>query len=596
VPYRVRLPLSAALALLLAIGGRPALAQRGLIAPEAATGRTEQPLQTAKTHMVAAANPLAVAAGLEMLDAGGTAVDAAIAVQLVLGLVEPQSSGLGGGAYLLHWDAAAAEITTFDGREKASAAAGPDRFVREGKTLPFDVAVHSGLSIGVPGTPRLLEAVHRAHGRLPWRQLFGPAIRLAGQGFAVSPRLHLLLGLMGAANFAPEPRTYFFDADGRPWPVGHILVNPAYAATLAALRDGGADAFYEGPIAQAVVEAAAAAPNYAGDLTRADLAAYQIETRAPVCAAYRLHRVCGMGPSSSGGLTVAQTLLLLAPFDLGKGASAAMAPAALHLIAEAEKLAFADRDRYLGDPAFVRVPPGMLDAGYLGTRARLIDSKAAMPKPPAGQPPGSQARAFGLDNTRESVGTSHVSIIDSAGNAVSFTSTIEAAFGARVMAAGFLLNNELTDFAFTARDSEGRPVANAVGPGKRPRSSMAPTLVFDPAGRLLAAVGSPGGSRIILYVVKAIVAMIDWDLDAQAAAGLANFGSRGAVFEMESDAGPPIDAIVEAMKARGHTVVTDQMTSGLHIVRRRYAAPAGPSASGLEGGADPRREGIARGD
>ena len=578
----------------------PASAQRGVIAPEAATGRTERPLQQARSYLVSAANPLAAEAGVEMLKAGGTAVDAAIAVQLVLTLVEPQSSGLGGGAFLVHWDAKAQDLATYDGRETAAAAAKPDRFLRDGKPLPFDTAVHSGLSIGVPGTPRLLEAIHRAHGRLPWARLFEPAIRLAEAGFPVSRRLNLLLYWMGAANFDATARAYFFDASGWPHQIGHKLANPAFAATLKTLRDGGVDAFYSGKIAAQIVDTAAKAPNSPGDITAADLAAYRSELRPPVCFDYRKHRICGMGPPSSGGLAVAQTLKLLEPFNLGRGPRAALNRPALHLIAEAEKLAFADREFYVGDPAFVRVPMGMLDPPYLGLRGRLIDPKAAMGRPKAGRPPGTEARQPGEDATRESVGTSHISIVDAAGNAVSMTTTIESAFGSRVMAAGFLLNNELTDFSFQPLDGVGKPIANAVAPGKRPRSSMAPTLVFDPSGKLMAVVGSPGGSRIILYVVKALVALIDWEMDAQAASGLLNFGSRGGPFEIEFDPALSIDAIWRpwisppslwsALKMRplGHQIAPDLMTSGLQIIRVR--------GDRLEGGADPRREGISLGE
>ena len=405
---------------------------------------------------------------------------------------------------------------------------------------------------------------------------------------------------MGAANFDATARAYFFDATGAPHPIGHMLANPAFAQTLKAIRDGGAGAFYRGDIASQIVEAAAKAPNSPGDLTASDLAGYKVETRASLCTEYRRYRICGMGPPSSGGLAVAQTLKLLEPHDLGHGARAALNAPAMHLIAEAEKLAFADRDQFVGDPDFVRVPIGMLDHAYIGVRGRLITLQGVMGRPRAGQPPGAQAQVFGLDATRESVGTSHISIVDAAGNAISLTTTIEAAFGSRVMAGGFLLNNELTDFAFRPRDGEGRAVANAVAAGKRPRSSMAPTLVFDPSGRLMAVLGSPGGSRIIFYVVKAIVALIDWEMDAQAAAGLLNFGSRGAAFEIEFDPAYSMDAILRpwisppalwyALKMRGygHQISPDMMTSGLQIVRVR--------GDRLEGGADPRREGIAEGD
>ena len=577
-----------------------AIAQRAYIAPEPATGHSEKSLARANSYMVSAANPLAVEAGTRVLQEGGSAVDAAIAVQLVLNLVEPQSSGIGGGAFLLHWNASAKELKTYDGREAAPAAARPDRFLRDGRRIPFDEAVHSGLSIGVPGLVRLLEEVHRRHGRLPWARLFEPAIALAENGFPVSQRLNLLLTWMGAENFDPAARQLYFSENGSAWPVGHRLMNPEFAATLRRIAENGAEAFYSGEIAERIVAAAANAPNHPGDITLADLAAYRSVERPPVCVTYRRHRVCGMGPPSSGGIAVAQTLKLLEPFDLGRGPEAALDPRAMHLIAEAEKLAFADRDHYVGDPDFVQVPPTLLDTDYLAGRSRLIDLNAAMPRPAPGTPPGVQRKAFGGDATVESVGTSHISVVDEAGNAVSMTTTIESAFGSRVLAAGFLLNNELTDFSFLPNDAEGRPVANAVAAGKRPRSSMAPTIVFDEAGRVKAILGSPGGSRIILYVVKALVALIDWELDAQAAAALVNFGSRGGPFEMEYDPATDWRALVrpwlstpplwQAMRLKpfGHEIAPDLLTSGLHIIVVR--------PDGLEGGADPRREGIALGD
>ena len=582
--------------------GNPAsaIAQRARIAPEAATGHAEKSVATARTYMVSAANPLAVEAGTRMLQDGGSAVDAAIAVQLVLNIVEPQSSGIGGGAFLLHWDAAARELRTYDGRETAPAAATPDRFLRDGRPIPFDKAVHSGLSIGVPGLVRLLEVAHQRHGKLPWPRLFEPAIALAENGFPVSPRLNLLLTWMGADNFDSAARRLFFNERGKARPVGFNLKNPAFANTLRIIAEGGSRAFYTGPIAEAIVAAATEAPNARGDMTLADLESYTIEERPPVCIAYRRRRICGMGPPSSGGIAVAQTLKLLEPFDLGRGPEATLNPSAMHLIAEAEKLAFADRDHYLADPAFVNVPATLLAASYLQQRRSFIDERAAMPRPEPGLPPGTQRQAFGDDGTLESVGTSHISIIDSAGNAVSMTTTIESAFGSRVLAAGFLLNNELTDFSFRPRDKHGRPIANAVAPGKRPRSSMAPTIVFDEAGKVEAVLGSPGGSRIILYVVKALIALIDWELDAQAAAALVNFGSRGGPLEIEYDPATSREALVRpwlstptlylAMRMRpfGHSVAPDLLTSGLHLVVVR--------PNGLEGGADPRREGIALGD
>jgi len=561
----------------------PATAQRELSAPEPGTGREQKNLATAHRHMVVAAHPLAAAAGLEMLRNGGSAIDAAIAVQLVLGLVEPQSSGLGGGAFLLHWDAARRTIETFDGRETAPAAARPDRFPPQWR---FESIIPSGLSIGVPGVPRLLEEVHKQHGRLPWSQLFGPAIRLAEQGFPVSRRLHLTLSEKGAEQFTTAARRYFFAADASPHPIGHLLSNPEYAATLRALATDGADAFYRGPIAATIIAAAQEAPFAPSDMTLEDLASYTVKARPPLCFEYRSRKICSMGPPSSGGPALAQILGLLEPFDLGGGPYAAMRPRALHVVAEAQKLAYADRNRYLGDPDFVTVPYGYSDPAYLAKRRMLITKDRAMPRPVAGDPPAAGRQGMGEDSTVEAAGTSHISIVDSDGNAVAMTTTIEAAFGSRVWAAGFLLNNQLTDFALRPVDATGAPAANAVAAGKRPRSSMAPTLVFDRDGRLSAVLGSPGGSRIILYVAKALIALIDWRMDAQSAASLPNFGSQGGVFEMEAHGAAILPAL--ALSGYGHAVRFDGMTSGLHILTVRPGR--------LEGGVDPRREGVAVGD
>ena len=543
---------------------------------------------TAKTHMISAANPLAVEAGLQMLRAGGSAADAAIAVQLVLNLVEPQSSGLGGGAFVLHWDAAGKTLKSYDGRETAPSAAKPDRFLINNRPMNFGDAIFGGASVGVPGTLRLLEDLHRAHGRLAWAQLFGPAIRLAEEGFRVSPRLHWLLRWYGADSFAPRPRRYFFDQTGSARPAGYLLRNPEFAATLRAIAERGAGAFYEGPIAQAIVEAVATAPNHQGDVTLADLAGYKAKERDPLCFAYRKNRICGMGPPSSGGIAVAQALKLVEGFDLGLGPADALNTQAMHLIAEAEKLAFADRDHYVGDPDFVRVPIGLLDSGYLAARRTLIDPQTAMGRPSPGTPPQLSGLMPGADETLEMEGTSHISIVDGIGNVLAITTTIEAGFGSRLWAAGFLLNNEMTDFAFRPQDSGGRPLANAIGPGKRPRSSMAPTIVFDEEGRPWAVLGSPGGSRIILYVVKTLVALIDWRMDAQQAASLMNFGSRGGAFEIEIDHRAALWHALK-MKPYGHTISADLLNSGTHVIVVRKDGR-------LEGGADPRREGVARGD
>lgn len=555
--------------------------------PEAGTGRTEKNLAVSKKYLISTANPLASEAGREMLRAGGSATDAAIAAQLVLGLVEPQSSGLGGGAFFLHWDDGKKELLTYDGRETAPAAARPDRFIVGGKPMEFDVAVRSGLSVGTPGLPRLLEQAHKRHGKLPWAKLFEPALKLARDGFAISNRLYFLLRWFGNEGLSPAAHRYFFDSNGSPLPIGYVLTNPAYAATLEALASGGADAFYAGPIADAIVAAVKGAPNAAGDLTLSDLAAYKVAERPPLCIDYRAHRVCGMGPPSSGGVAVAQTLKLIERFDLGRTSADAMRIPAMHLIVEAERLAYADRNRYLADPDFVSVPAGLLDPAYLASRSTLIEPGKAMSRTDPGEPPGADKRAqFGIDATFERAGTSHLSVIDADGNAVAMTTTIEGVFGSGLFAAGFLLNNQMTDFSFQPEDKDGRPVANRIEGGKRPRSSMAPTIVFDEKGELFATLGSPGGSRIILFVLKALVGMIDWQLDAQAAIDLPNFGSTGQTVELEYGWSTIWQALM--LTSYGHAITPDLMNSGLHVVARRNGV--------LEGSADPRREGVALGD
>lgn len=573
--------------LVIVAGAHVAAAQRTQEAPETSTGTARhQQAGTSRRAMVSTAAQQASQAGRDVLAAGGSAIDAAIAAQLVLGLVEPQSSGLGGGAFIVHWNAAGQALTSYDGRETAPAGARPDRFLKDGRPMAFDSAVQSGLSPGVPGLVRLMEHAHRKHGKLPWADLFQPAIKLARDGFAITPRLHLLLRWIGADAFDADARAYFFRPNGSPHSIGHVLRNADYAATLERVAQGGAQGFYEGPVAEAIVAAVSKAPNAAGDMTLADLAGYAVKERDPVCVAYRGRRVCGMGPPSSGAITVGQTLKLLDGFDLGKGRDAAMSSRALHLIAEAEKLAYADRGRYLADPDFVTIPNGLLNDAYLAERRKLIDDAAAMAKPQPGVPPGAADRAFGRDATVERAGTSHLSIVDADGNAVAMTTTIEGAFGSGLFAAGFLLNNQLTDFSFIPADKSGAAIANRVEGGKRPRSSMAPTIVFDKDGKVEAVLGSPGGTRIILYVVKSLVALIDWEYDAQAAATLINFGSQGDAFEIELGwraVGPAL-----SMVGYGQNVDFGLMNSGTHIVVRR---PDGV----LEGGADPRREGAALG-
>lgn len=556
----------------------------GRSSPEAASARTAKPLVAAARHMAVAAHPLAAEAARDMLRRGGSATDAAIAAALVLNLVEPQSSGIGGGGFALVLDAATGAVTTYDGRETAPAAARGDRFLRDGRPMPFAEAVHSGLSVGVPGLVRMFEMMHAAHGRLRWADLVVPAARIARAGFPVSPRLNRLLTVSGPGRFDAAARAYFFDEDGAPRPVGYLLRNPDFATTLEAIAAGGATAFYEGPIAERIVTAVAAAPLSLTDMTAADLAGYRAVERPPVCTGYRQKRICGMGAPSSGGITVAQTLKLIEPF--GIAAAGTMTPRAAHIIAEAEKLAYADRDRYLGDPAFTDVPSGLLDEGYIASRRLHVDPDLAMSRPSAGEPPGLATPLPGADATRERAGTTHLSIVDGDGNSVALTASIEGAFGSGLMAAGFLLNNELTDFSFRPSDASGRAIANRVEGGKRPRSSMAPTLVLDADGRIRAVLGSPGGNRIILYVVKALVGLLDWESDAAGAAALANFGSRGGAFELERDwSNVPLGA---ALAMRGHRIHYDEMTSGLHIIVRKGGQ--------LQGGADPRREGVALGD
>lgn len=555
-------------------------------APEAATGLTQKQGFSFKREGIAAANPLAVEAGYAMLRKGGTAVDAAVAAQLVLGLVEPQSSGLGGGTFMLVHDGKRRHLTTYDGRETAPAAATPERFIgADGLPLKFYDAVVGGKAVGVPGTVALLAASHKKHGKLPWKTLFGPAIALAEQGFPVSPRLH---GQLKGERFLkndPASRAYFYNPAGEPWPVGYALKNPDYAATLKAIADQGAAAFYQGEIAGDIVRAARAHAN-ASDITEADLAAYRVAEREPVCGQYRSMRVCGMGPPSSGGIAVAQILAFIERFPLSQwGPNSADS---VHVISEAGRLAFADRNRYLADPDFVAIPGGLLDPAYLKSRGDLIDRKQSMKRAEPGSPPGAKL-ALADDQSPEFAGTSHLSIIDRYGNAVSMTTTVENQFGARIFVRGFLLNNELTDFSFVPQEN-GALVANRIAAGKRPRSSMAPTIVYDRRGRPVIVAGSVGGSAIINDVAKSLIAMLDWGLSPQAAADLPNFGSRNGPTELEQ--GTRFEALKPALEKRGHSVVLLEFASGLHILERDVTS----KLRGWRGGADPRREGIVLGD
>jgi gamma-glutamyltranspeptidase / glutathione hydrolase len=572
----------AMLALLLAFGA-PSL--HAFEQPEGGSGFAPKPLVKAKQHMVVAAQPLAAEAGLAILRKGGSAIDAGIAIQMVLNLVEPQSSGIGGGGFILYWDAAAKQLASFDGRETAPVAATPELFLdAEGKPLPRDAAIESGLSVGVPGVLSALKLAHDKYGKLPWAELFQPAIALAREGFPISPRLAKMLAEADRNSFAPEARTYFFDPDGRPWPVGYKLANPALAETFETIARDGPKPFYDGDIGRDIANAVQNDPRKPGKLTAEDLALYHAKEREPVCVLYRTYRVCGPGLPSSGGVTVGQVLALIAPYDLGPTPLGAR-PA--HILAEAERLALADRARYLADSDFVPAPvSGLLDPNYLAERRALIDPDRALTNVSAGSPPNVRQGAYGLDFTREAHGTSQISIVDDDGNAFSMTTTIEQAFGARSMVRGFLLNNQLTDFSFLPVDEEGRPVANRVEGGKRPRSSMDPSMVFGENGALRFVLGSPGGMAIILYDLKAILALLDWHLDAAQAAALVNFGSTDEAVVIEP--GPAWDPLAASLAAMGHEVRRVSLTSGLHIIA--------VTPDGLEGGADPRREGVALGD
>jgi gamma-glutamyltranspeptidase / glutathione hydrolase len=548
--------------------------------PEAATGREEKQPVSAAQYMVVAANPLASDAGLEILRAGGSAVDAAIAVQMVLGLVEPQSSGLGGGAFLMHWSRAGRRVRSYDGRETAPQAARPERFLdASGQPLARDSAIASGRSVGVPGAVRMLELAHRRHGRLPWQRLFEPAIRLAESGFPMSPRLNRLLERESALRNDPAARSLYYDGD-RAKPAGMHIVNAEYAATLRSIARSGAKALHAGPIARDVVRAVGAHVR-PGDLALEDLAQYRAVERAPVCGRYRTFRVCSMAPPSSGGIAVLQILGILERTAFARAAP--NSADAVHYFAEAGRLAYADRARYIADPAFVPQPVAeLLDRSYLDARARLVGERSM-----GRAQPGTLRSATALRDGAETeiAGTSHLSIVDRRGNAVAMSTTIEDAFGSRIMVRGFLLNNQLTDFSF-AFESDGRAIANRVGPGKRPRSSMAPTLVFDAKGRLVLIAGSPGGLAIINYVAKALVATLDWKLDVQAAVSLPNFGSRNGPTEVER--GTLYERLAPALRERGHEVQAIDFTSGLHLIER--------VKGGWRGGADPRREGAARGE
>ncbi len=572
-------------------------AQRGASQNEGDTDAASHINMRAGHFMVTAANPHATDAGYEILAAGGSAVDAAIAIEAVLSLTEPQSSGLAGGAYMLHWQAAKAQLDAYDGRETTPMGATPELFYNEDGKMGFFTAFRTGRAVGVPGVVAMLAQAHGDHGNLPWADLFKPALKLATDGFVVSPRLaKSLVSYRVSSDRQMTMRDYFFtqneDGTWTPVPEGHLLKNPAYAHTLSLIADKGAKAFYTGALAQEIVDAVQNAPVYPGTLNMADMAAYKPIRREAVCLPYRQYEVCGMPPSSSGGLTVLQILGMLNESKMADLPAGSVK--AIHLITEASKLAYADRNRYIGDPEMVPVPvEGMLNKFYLRQRSREIMPNHSAPKALPGKA-GIQTGALGhwgnSDNWGDNVSkaqpsTSHFSIVDSAGNVVSMTASVEAPFGSRLMAGGMVLNNQLTDFSFAPADENG-PIANAVAPGKRPRSSMSPTIVFDENEDFYLAIGSPGGSRIITYVTQTLVGLLDWNLSMQDAINLPRHVQAGDESNLELEAGTDLAARADALRALGHQVTVKPITSGLHGIKVMEGT--------YEGGADPRREGTVR--
>lgn len=562
--------------------------------PEAGSGFTDKPGWRATKHMVAAAHPLAVQAGLQMLREGGSAVDAAVAAQMVLGLVEPQSSGIGGGLFLVHHDGS--RVQAYDGRETAPAEAQPGLFLRDGRPMGFAEAQVGGRSVGVPGVLRALELAHRQHGRLPWSRLFTPAIALAEEGVPVGPRLAMLLREPMARRLRedPEAASLFFDAAGQPLRAGTRYRNPALAGVMRAVAAQGADALHRGETAGAIVQRVRGDAHNPGLLNEADLAGYRAVERTPLCFAYRRWRLCGMPPPSSGTLAVGQILGLLESRDLAALPPVASPwgleprPEAVHLFSEAGRLAFADRDRYVADPAFVPLPGrgaiDLLDPDYLRARAALIGPRSRGRAEPGVWP--TMPVSLADDASPERPSTTQLAVVDAFGNALSMTSTIENGFGAQIVARGVLLNNQLTDFSFVPA-VDGVPVANRVQGGKRPRSSMAPLLVFErETGRFVMALGSAGGPAIINHVAKTLVATLDWQLDLQQAIALPNFGSRNGPTELE--AGRSSEALAQALRERGHALRVLPQTSGVQGIARRGGE--------WFGAADPRREGVVAGD
>ncbi len=538
----------------------------------------------ARHHLISAANPYAAEAGRQMMREGGSAVDAAIAAQLVLTLVEPESSGIGGGDFMMVYDPKSGKVTSFDGRETAPASATPDMFLdASGKPRDHFAAVPGGLSTGVPGVIAMFDMAHKKYGRLPWARLFEPAIKLASNGFPVGRKLAATLRAFPQLAGMPDIKRYFYKPDGTPLAQGDTLKNPELARTLRLIAKGGPKAFYSGAIAQHIVDAVQHAPVNPGGMTLADLSAYHAVERPAVCGTYRAYRLCSMGPPSSGGVAVLQILGMLERFPQSQLQPNTLSE--VQLFTQASRLAFSDRAMYLGDPDVIHVPvAGLLDKGYLAQRSALIDPTKDMGMAVAGTPPQKHAE-FAPQRTQQLPGTSHLSIVDDRGEVVSMTMTVEFVFGSEVMANGFFLNNELTDFSFEPT-RDGKPVANAPAPGKRPMSAMSPTIVFGPDGKFAIATGSPGGPAIIDFVAQSLIAMIDGGLGPQDAAALPHPLNLNSPTILEK--GTTLEALAPQLAAMGHTVVTRDLESGLHIVER--------VRGGYIGGADPRRDGVALGD
>lgn len=558
--------------------------------PEAASAIGAGATATARKFMAVTANPHATDAAVAMLRRGGSATDAAIAAQLVLGLVEPQASGIGGGAFMLHWSQRDRQLRYYDGRETAPAAVDEKLFMQNGEALGFLDAAIGGRSVGTPGVVKLMALSHERHGKLPWAELFEPAIRLAEQGFAVSPRLNTLLQHTPRLAASPDLRAYLFREDGTPLPVGTLLKNPEYAETLKLLASSGEKAFYSGQLARSIVQTVQRNPLQPGKLAMGDLKTYKARERLPLCAPFRQYKVCGPAPPSSGGTTVLAILGILQRLD-----AKLLAPESTsfyHLFAEASRLAAADRDTYIADPDFVPVPAnGLIAPAYLARRATLIDPKATLPPVQSGQPAGPSAFNFIQSTSPELMSTSHISIVDAAGNAVSMTSSIEAAFGSRLLVGGFLLNNQLTDFSFVPKGADGRRIANRVEPGKRPRSSMAPIIVFRDDQPVLL-IGSPGGARIIDYVAKTLFYMLDSGMPMDRAIASPHIVDMNRGLELEQ--GRFGNETVAQLRALGHSVREMAQTSGLNGILIEGAA--GSAERRLIGSSDPRREGTAGGE